>query len=261
MTITTGKPAALPNGPERRHSAGPDSPHTAGRSRKWWQRPWVAPLAMVSVAFIAYSLPPYLTFDRTQSRVPQPGNLTFHYPILVAHILFGSVALLGCCIQIWPWFRQRYPAAHRVIGRVYVFGGVVPAGLMALTIGAVSPFGPMVAVSDVLGASLWLACTITGFRMARARRFAEHRRWMIRSFAMTASIITNRVWIVLWIVILSPQLSTTFGGSEVALRQTISGLSGWLGWVVPLLITQWWLDRGEAAKRRARASNATSQLV
>jgi hypothetical protein len=211
---------------------------------------------MVSVAFIAFSLPPYLTLDPSQSRIPPPGNFTLHFPILVAHVLFGSVALLGCCIQIWPWFRQRYPAAHRVIGRVYVFAGVVPAGLMGLTIGAVSPAGPMVAVSDVLLATLWLFCTITGFRMGRARRFAEHRRWMIRSFALTASIITNRVWGVLWFFILSPQLSTTFGGSKVAIIQTIAGLSAWLGWVVSLLIAQWWLERGNAARRRARASNA-----
>jgi hypothetical protein len=84
---------------------------------------------------------------------------------------------------------------------------------------------------------------------------------MIRSFALTASIIINRVWGVLWFIILSPQLSTTFGGSEVALMQTVSGLSAWLGWVVTLLIAQWWLERGNAARRRARASNATSRLV
>jgi hypothetical protein len=218
-------------------------------------------MAMVAVAFIAFSVPPYLTLDPSRSRVPQPGNFTLHFPLLVAHVLFGSVALLTCCLQIWPWLRQRYPAVHRVVGRVYVFGGVVPAGLMALTVGAVSPFGPMVVVSDVLGALLWLAATLTGFRMGRARRFAEHRKWVIRSFALTVSIITNRVWIALCIVILSPQLSTTFGGSEVALRQTIAGLSSWLGLVVPLLITQWWLERGNAARHRARVSSATRRLA
>ena len=28
--------------------------------------------------------------------------------------------------------------------------------------------------------------------------------------------------------------------------QSIAGLSGWLGWVLPLLVTEWWLDTRRA---------------
>jgi hypothetical protein len=111
-------------------------------SERWWRRPWIAPLATLSIIFVAFSLPPYLTGDPVRSRVPQPANFAAHYPLLVAHVLFGSVALLTACLQIWPWFRTRHPVAHRRIGRVYIFGGVLPAGCMALPIAALSPFGP-----------------------------------------------------------------------------------------------------------------------
>jgi hypothetical protein len=161
--------------------------------------------------------------------------------------------MVTCCLQVWPWLRQRRPAAHRVIGRVYVFGGVLPAGVLGMNVGAVSPFGPTAQVSNVLLAALWLAFTITGFHMARRRRFVEHRRWMIRSFALTMSIITNRVWGVVATVVLSPELSTTFGGSEVALGQTIAGLATWTGWVVPLLAAEWWLERDQHRPHRAAA--------
>ncbi len=30
--------------------------------------------------------------------------------------------------------------------------------------------------------------------------------------------------------------------------QSIAGLSGWLGWVLPLLVTEWWLDTRRAPK-------------
>lgn len=66
---------------------------------------------------------------------------------------------------------------------------------------------------------------------------------MIRSFALTMSIITNRVWAVVWTIALSPQLSTTFGGNETLMVYAIAGLSGWLGWVIPLLAAEWWLER------------------
>lgn len=52
-----------------------------------------------------------------------------HYLLLVAHILFGSVALVAACLQIWPWLRRTRPAVHRWSGRAYLFGGVFPGGL------------------------------------------------------------------------------------------------------------------------------------
>ena len=70
---------------------------------------------------------------------------------------------------------------------------------------------------------------------------------MIRSVALTLSVITNRVWAVVWFLVLSPQLATTFGGSETLMVQTIAGLSGWMGWVIPLI-----LDRVVARARWRR---------
>ncbi|WP_367132689.1 DUF2306 domain-containing protein [Saccharothrix sp. HUAS TT1] len=219
---------------------------------EWYRRPWVAPFAFVVVVFVAFSAPRYLALDPALSRVPQPEGHAWHFPVLVAHVVFGSIAILTSVAQVWPWLRRRYPAAHRWVGRVYVFGGVLPGGVTAIAIGAFSPFGPVSQASNVLMGALWLAFTVAGYRMARQRRHADHRRWMVRSFALTASIMSNRVWTALTAAALSPQLGTTFGGSGVALVQAVSGLSAWLGWVVPLLIAEWWLERGDARKRRDR---------
>ncbi len=218
----------------------------------------MAPLGFVTVLFLAFSLPPYFTGDPARARVPQPEGFPAHYPLLVAHVMFASVAMVTCFLQVWPWFRRRHPVAHRYTGRVYVFAGVLPAGLSALVIGARTPFGPMLMVSDVIGAILWLSFTVAGYRMARQRRYAEHRRWMLRSFTSTFSIITNRVWIVVFTIALTPQLDTTFQGNQTWLAWTISGLSGWLGWTVPLLVVEWWLERGNPARRRAKARAATA---
>ncbi|MEU4739355.1 DUF2306 domain-containing protein [Actinosynnema sp. NPDC023658] len=226
---------------------------------KWYRRPWVAPFAFVVLVFVAFSLPPYLTLDPALSRVPRPPDHPWHFPVLVAHVVFGSIAILTCVVQVWPWFRARYPVAHRRVGRAYVFGGVVPASVTAVAIGSVSPFGPLNQVGTVLLGVLWLGFTVAGLRMARQRRYVDHRRWMIRSFALTASIMSNRIWSVVWVLVLSPQLDTTFGGSEVALIQAIAGLSAWMGWVVPFLLAEWWLERGDARKRRDRRAQASDR--
>jgi Predicted membrane protein (DUF2306) len=210
-------------------------------------RPWtIAPLLLVVVAFVAFSLPPYLTLDPAQSRVPVGGAVRGYYPLLVAHVIFGSIALVTACLQVWPWLRTRFPHVHRRTGRVYVFAGVLPAGAIGLVIGAMSPFGPVIRASNVVLALVWLTVTITGYRAGRQYRIADHRRWMIRSVVLTLSIITNRAWAVVWVIALVPQLQTTFGGNEALMVQSIAGLSGWLGWVLPLLVTEWWLDTRQA---------------
>ena len=203
----------------------------------------LAPLLLGAVAaiFIAFALPPYLSLDVARSRIAPPTGVRAYYPLLVAHVVFASVAMAAAIVQIVPVIRTRFPGWHRRSGRIYVFAGVLPAGLTGLVIGILTPFGPVLRASNVLLALLWLTCTGTGFRMARAGRYADHRRWMIRSVTLTLSIITNRLWAVLFTIALVPQLDTTFGGNQALMVQTIAGLSGWLGWVLPLLAVEWWV--------------------
>lgn len=198
-------------------------------------------LTCVALAFIAFALPPYLSLDVSRSRIPPPPAFPAYYPLLVMHVTLASIAMATACLQIWPWLRRERPRTHRLAGRVYVFGGVLPAGVCGLVIGAVSPFGPVIRASNVLLAMVWIACAVAGLRAARARQMAAHRRWMVRSVALTMSVITNRVWAVIVTLLLLPQLPTTFGGNEQLMVQSIAGLSGWLGWVLPLLIVEWWL--------------------
>ncbi|KOV79358.1 DUF2306 domain-containing protein [Nocardia sp. NRRL S-836] len=199
------------------------------------RKPWVGPLAFIVLAFVAFSLPPYLTGDRAAARVQSDWGP--HYPFLVVHVVFASVAILTCVPQIWPWFRGRFPVWHRRLGRVYVWGGVLPAGVSAFVLGVMTPFGPVAWSSNVLMAALWLSFTWLGWRTARRREFRDHRKWMIRSFTLTVSIISNRIWGVVAVLALDGRVP------EEHLPQTIAGISTWVGWVVPLLISQWWLER------------------
>jgi hypothetical protein len=151
------------------HDWGTGCP-TAGRTAVVAQAVGV-PLGALVIAFIAFSLPRYLSLDPAQSRVP--ATFSGHYPLLVAHVVFGAVAMVASVPQVWPWFRARYRKAHKVIGRVYVYGGVLPAGLTGLVVGAASPFGPVVRVNNVVLALLWLGFTIVAVRRARQRQFGE----------------------------------------------------------------------------------------
>jgi uncharacterized membrane protein len=205
-------------------------------------RKWLAPaLAVVVAAFLVFSLPPYFTGG---TRVPTTFGL--HYPLLVAHVMFGSVAIVAAVAQIWPRLRARHPALHRRVGRLYVYSAI-PAALCAAIIGAATPFGPFLAVSNVLLAALWLWFTVNGYLAARQRRFGDHRRHMLRSATLALSIITNRIWGVVWFTALDPLQDSVFGGNEEHFVWFVAGLSAWLGWTIPLAAVQWWLTRRHVA--------------
>jgi len=200
------------------------------------------PLIVLSILFLVFTLPPYLGLDPARSRVPLRADYPAHYPMLVGHILFGSVALLAGCLQVWPWFRARYRAAHRWVGRVYLFGGVFPAGLMVLAVAPVSSTGFTSAVGNTVLALLWLGTSAAGYRTARRRRYAEHRMWMLRSFALTTSIVLNRVWLVL-LITLAPALRGVYHVDEDTMIQAAAAASVWLSWVVNLLFVEWFVLR------------------
>jgi hypothetical protein len=44
----------------------------AAAAARWWRRPWVLPLAVVAIGFVALSLPRYTTLDPRLSGVPAP---------------------------------------------------------------------------------------------------------------------------------------------------------------------------------------------
>jgi uncharacterized membrane protein len=212
---------------------------------------WPTPaLAVVVVAFLAYSLPPYFTGG---TRVP--ATFALHYPLLVGHVMFASVAMVAAVAQIWPGLRARRPVLHRRVGRVYVYSAI-PAAVCAMVIGAATPFGPFLAVSNVFLASLWLWFTTNGYLAARQRQFAQHRRYMILSATLALSIITNRIWTPVLFISLHPLQDSVFDGNGEHFLWFVAGVGAWLGWSIPFLIVHRWLKR-----KAVIAPSSISQLA
>ena len=203
-----------------------------------WNRKWLAlALAVVVAAFLAFSLPPYFTGE---TRVPSTFGL--HYPLVAGHVMFASIAMVCAVAQIWPGLRLRHPTWHRRVGRTYV-ATAIPAASCAVVIGVATPFGPILAVSNVFLAALWLWFTITGYLAGRQRRFGEHRRQMILSATLALSIITNRIWTPVLFIALYPLQDKVFHGNEEYYLWVVAGVGAWLGWKIPFGIVRWWLTR------------------
>ncbi|MDH6124885.1 DUF2306 domain-containing protein [Kitasatospora sp. GP82] len=228
MTRNTERTGALATGPRRaRPSAG-----TATTAPSWWQSPWVAALAVLVVFNLLYAFPRYLTGGPRQARIPLDPAFPAHYAVLVGHVVFGNISLVTVFLQILPWIRRHYPAVHRMSGRVYIFAGALPGALLALVLVPYStaPTGKLgLAVMGVL----WLTTTVLGFRAVRRRRFVDHRRWMIYSFALALGTSWGRV-----VAELMPHIP----GLRIGIM-TFLDLANWAGWVLNLVIAHWWIER------------------
>ena len=65
---------------------------------------------------------------------------------------------------------------------------------------------------------------------------------MLRSVALSFSIVANRLWLLILFAVLVPEIYLGAAVDPVAMDQA-SGVSTWISWVGNLLIAQWWLDR------------------
>ena len=201
-------------------------------------------LTTAVVVFLVLFIPKYLRFDPAVGRL-SPAEHPVYFPVLLLHVFGATVAMATVVLQVWPWLRRRHPRLHRFTGRIFVFAGVWPAAVGALVISFVWPFGPVSALSDITLAVLWATCATYGWALARKGRIVEHRRWMMRSFALTISIIFNRLLGLPASMILAAQLNTTFGGDRLAMEQATAAVTTWLPWTVTFIVVEVLLDREE----------------
>lgn len=151
---------------------------------------WRGSVVLLTIEVAAVSALRY--FARTQTPPSVITDNAFANPFLVLHVAGGVTALVAGPLQFVRRIRTRTPTVHRATGWVYVAACTIgaPAGLM-LALGTTA--GPVASLGFAIPAILWPLFTYRGVRAAIGRKFAEHRAWMLRSYAITATAITLRL--------------------------------------------------------------------
>jgi len=212
---------------------GNDADSSAATIRRaWWASAFMIALGVIVIVNIIYALPRYLSFDPalSRTRIDPSFPLHAHFAIVVLHVVAGNIALITMFVQFVPWIRRRHPAIHRISGRIYVFCGAVPASLLAFALLPPST-APMGKIGLLTMAVLWIVTSLTGWRMARLRRYKQHRRFMVYSFALALGTSWGRI---------ISLFATPGMDMDLAL---FFDISSWAGWVVSLVVAHWWLDR------------------
>jgi uncharacterized membrane protein len=163
---------------------------------------------------------------------------------LLLHVLAGGVAL---AVGGWQWL-ARPPVRgqerwHRLRGRIYVDAVMVSAAVAILMAGyaPVSLFGQ---AGLLLLALCWVVTTSRGAKAISHGLQALHRRWMIRSYALTLAAVSLRLQMTV--------LQAVFG-YEV---EQIYAIILWTCWVPNLLVAELII----ASARGGAVSRSTSPV-
>jgi uncharacterized membrane protein len=157
------------------------------------------------------------------------------------HIAPGVVYLLGAPLQLSRRFRTKHYTVHRRLGRVLLSCALL-SGVLALVFGLLHSWGGALEASAALVFGAWfLTCLVLAFRAIRRDEVPQHRRWMIRAFAVGVGIGTIRIWVGLFTAI---TIGRNGGPEDLTLPvQATFGLAFWLAFVMHVVFGEWWLRR------------------
>lgn len=158
------------------------------------------------------------------------GHLRQHYPVLLVHIIAGSVALLTGPWQFSRRLRTRNLSLHRWMGRIYLLA-VALGSLAGFRLALISDGGIVTHFGFGTLAVLWFFTGFMAYRSAIAGRIEEHREWMIRNFSLSLAAVTLRHYLPFMLFVMHWPF----------LRAYIP--ISWLCWVPNLIAAEWIIRR------------------
>ena len=192
------------------------SPRSHLALRLAWAGLWLL-LAIASVEFLIAAYGKYRHLDSAAY-----GMFMTRRGWLWLHLAGGLTTVLLGPVQFLTQWRRRNPRLHRLTGRIYLVGMLVAAtGATGLLATSPAPFAIRAAFSAT--ALAWLTTALTGLVAIRRGAVDQHRRWLVRNYAVTLAPVIFRLSLPLAIA----------GG--LAPSPTLIATLLWCSWIVPLL--------------------------
>ena len=210
---------------------------------------WRLPIALVALATIPVIAGSLRLIDLATGSTVMPLNPRFSATPLpvVIHILSAIVfAMLGA-FQFSTRLRRRHRAWHRRAGRIVMVAGL-GVGLSALWLNQFFPRAGatrelLYPVRAVFGVAMLVVIAL-GFLAARRRDFANHRAWMIRSYAIG-------------LVAGTQAFTLGVGGAILGHGQMTTALLLVAAWAINLTVAEWAIRR----RRPRRTTPASAQMA
>jgi uncharacterized membrane protein len=184
---------------------------------------WLTVLLLASVVALT-SLRYFVLTPEAAAGQPLGARFGEYIHALQIHIIGSALALFLGVWNFWGKTRDKYPALHRWLGRIYL-SAVLVGGTAGFYLGLTAFGGLPTRVGFIILAVLWLATGVMAYVRIRQGNVKFHREWMIRNYALTLGAVTLRLWLPLFL-----SLDYTF----VEAYATIA----WLSWFPNLLAAE-----------------------
>ncbi|SHH00616.1 DUF2306 domain-containing protein [Pedobacter caeni] len=147
------------------------------------------------------------------------------------HVFTIIFALLAGFTQFSTSLLKEYRSIHKIMGKIYVYDILLinfPAALiMAVYANSLLPGKLAFLTLDCL----WFLFTLKAVLEIKKGNIRQHREYMIRSYALTLSAVTLRVW-----------KMVLMGFAEIDLLHLYM-INAWLGFIPNLLFAEWLIKR------------------
>ncbi len=164
-----------------------------------------------------------------QIKQTEVNSIPYYLGFFYIHVASAIFALLAGFTQFNNYILTRYSLLHKNIGKIYVYVVLFLAAPSGFIIGLHANGGFYSQIAFVILSILWFYFTLRGIIKIKNKDVAAHKAFMYRSFALTFSAVTLRMWKVILVYLFQP--------SPMDLYQIIA----WLGWIPNLLIVEFYL--------------------
>jgi uncharacterized membrane protein len=153
-------------------------------------------LYALSLGVAAYGLASYGVMPIGSFVHPDMKVAFMAHPLgIYVHVFAAAVALLLGPFQFSAQLRNTHLRLHRWMGRAYLGVGVLVGGLSGLYISQFAFGGPPAKLGFATLALCWLYTGLRAFLAIRRRAIAEHRKWMVRNFALAFAAVMLRLYL------------------------------------------------------------------
>jgi len=146
---------------------------------------------------IAYNSLPYFTFTGDQPFIIDKQNVqdnNFWLTNFYVHVAAGIICLLAALTQFSKKILKKKLQIHKVAGKVYVGMVLFIAAPTGLILAFFAKGGLLGGLGFGVLSILWFYTTLMGFLKIKQGDVNGHVQWMIRSYALTLSALTFRLF-------------------------------------------------------------------
>ena len=169
---------------------------------------------------------PYHT-DVAFLRIKQEVIVLNHYKVaFFTHVYTSIFLMIFGALQFSNYIQKKYLKLHRISGRFYVGVLLFFSGPSGFVMSYYANGGLLAQVSFLLLSTFWMLFSFLSFYFILKKQVIKHQKFAIRSFSLTLSAISLRLFKYLLVFIFEP------------LPMDAYRIAAWSGWIFNLLVAE-----------------------